>query len=108
MRIRDLLLNSDQASLYGKLENPERLVLLGSPARFNLSRNQGDQTDTIKAEAREIIYERESQSIFLNGDARLAQGDNVLHSNNIEYNVKTDRFRTEGQTDVQINVNKEH
>jgi lipopolysaccharide export system protein LptA len=42
--------------------------------------------------------------MLLNGAARLAQGDNVLVSDRIEYDISTDRFRTQGQTGVQIDV----
>jgi lipopolysaccharide transport protein LptA len=108
MRIRDLILMANQASLFGRLENPDRFVLQGSPANFTLTREQSDRTELIEAEAQEIIYERDTDLVFLNGDARLSLGEHVLQSAVIEYNIETDRFRTRAQTGVEINVESEN
>jgi lipopolysaccharide transport protein LptA len=104
MRVGDMVLSADRATLYGTLNDPDRLVLEGSPARLSVSQTKSDGVDTIQAEAQEMLYERESNLMLLNGSARLAQGDNVLVSDHIEYDISTDRFRTQGQTGVQIDV----
>jgi len=104
MRVRDLQLTADGATLYGPLDNPDRMELNGSPARLSLSHDLNDRPETIQAEAQEIIYEREAGSLSLIGSARLAQGDNVLRSDSIEYDVKSDRFHTKGRAGVQITV----
>ncbi len=104
MRVGDLVLNADRATLYGKLNDPDRLVLQGSPARLSASQTKDDGVQTVQAEAQEMFYERESDLMLLNGAARLTQGDNVLVSDRIEYDIRTDRFRTQGQTGVQIDV----
>lgn len=104
MRVRDLQLTATRATLYGPLNNPDRLDLKGSPARLSLSHTEGGRVETIKAEAREIVYDRASASMRLNGAARLAQNDNVLLSDSIEYDIKNDRFHTTGKGGVQIKV----
>jgi lipopolysaccharide transport protein LptA len=104
MRVGDMVLSADRATLYGTLNDPDRLVLEGSPARLSVSQTKSGGVETIQAEAQEMLYERESNLMLLNGAARLAQGDNVLVSNRIEYDISTDRFRTQGQTGVQIDV----
>jgi len=104
MRVRDLQLTADRATLYGPIENPDRLELSGSPARLSLTHMLNDRPETINAEAQNIIYERKAASMSLTGAARLAQGDNMLVSDGIEYDVKTDRFHTTGRSGVQIRV----
>jgi len=104
MYIRDWLVNADRATLLGQLDEPDRLVLYGSPARFKLSHLQGNQPETVQAEAAEIIYERATGLIILHGNASLGQGENVLRSSTIEYDIETDRFRAQGETGVQINT----
>lgn len=104
MRVGDIVLHADRATLYGQLNDPDRLVLEGSPARLSVSQTKNDGVKTIQAQAHEMRYERESNLMLLNGAARLTQGDSVLVSERIEYDISTDRFRTEGQTDVQIDV----
>jgi len=104
MRVRDLQLTADRATLYGPVDNPDRLELSGSPARISLLHYLNDRPETVQAEAQSIIYERKASSMRLIGAARLAQGDNVLLSDNIEYDVKTDRFHTTGRAGVQIRV----
>jgi lipopolysaccharide transport protein LptA len=104
MRVGDMVLSADRATLYGQLNDPDRLVLEGSPARLSVSQTKSDGVETIQAEAQEMLYERESDLMLLIGAARLTQGDNVLISDRIEYDISADRFRTQGQTGVQIDV----
>lgn len=102
MHIRDWLVNADRATLHGKLDQPDRLVLQGSPARFELSHRQGNRMETLQGEAGEIVYERVPGLILLHGNASLGQDGSVLHSNSIEYDIATDRFRARGETGVEI------
>ena len=104
MHIRDWLVNADRATLYGKLDHPDRLILEGTPARFRASRTEGGRTESVQAEAREIVYERETERVILNGAARLVQGENLLQSNTVEYDIRSNRFRARGDTGVQLVV----
>lgn len=104
MQVRGLLVNADRVTLYGKLDNPDRLELQGSPARFHLSHTQGNRMEDVAGEALEIVYQRESELISLNGTARLVQGENVLQSSEVEYDIKSNRFRAKGATGVHINI----
>jgi len=104
MRIRDAQLTANRATLYGKLENPDRLVLQGSPAQISLSHALDNRVEKILAEANQIVYERQAALMRLTGAARLAEGDNVLLSDGIEYDIKKDRFRSTGKNGVQIKV----
>ena len=104
MRVRDMNLTAEHATLYGRIDDPDRVVLNGSPARINLTHVVRNRTETVRAEAQEIVYERESAVVRLTGDASLAEGGNVLYSHSIAYEIKTDRFRSEGKMGVQIRV----
>ena len=102
MHVRDWQVMADQAILYGKLDDPERLVAQGAPVRFEVSLVEGNRSEMVLGEAREVVYERETRSIHLNGGARLVQGENVLQSSIIEYDIKSGRFRAKGEAGVQI------
>ena len=104
MRVRDMQLTAERATLHGNIDDPDRVVLNGSPARIKLSHTVRNRKETVQAEAQEIVYERESAMVRLTGGARLSEGDNVLFSNSIAYEIKTDRFRSEGDLGVQIKV----
>ena len=102
MRVRDWVFNADSATLHGTLDNPRRVELRGSPARLDLS--GPEPGDVIRAQAQEIVYEREQGSVQLLGNAELEQGDNRLHSSRIDYDINSDRVRAAGVTGVQIRI----
>jgi len=104
MRVHDWFVKADRATLEGKMDSPERLVLQGSPVRMELSHTVNGRTEQVSGEAQEIVYDRQDELIYLNGSAQLTQGENVLQSNSIEYDVKANRFRAEGDTGVRIQV----
>jgi lipopolysaccharide transport protein LptA len=108
MHVGDARFTADRATVHGPLENPDRLVLQGSPARLSLFHTQNDRVKAIQAEAEDIAYEREAALVRLTGAARLTEGDSVLLSHDIEYDISTDRFNTQGRTSVQINVHPKH
>ena len=104
IRIRDWRISADRATLFGKLDDPERLELGGSPARFEVSHPRGDRMETVRGQAEEIVYDRDSATILFMGSAQLGQGENVLQSTSVEYNLETNRYRARGETGVQINI----
>jgi len=103
MHVRDWLVRAERATLYGKLNDPDRVVLEGSPARMELSYTLGERTRIVQGQANKIMYDRKAAQIRLSGDARMGQGDKILHSNEIDYDINTDRFHTEGETGIDIN-----
>jgi len=107
MHIREWKFNADSASLFGRIDNPDRLELKGSPARINITHTQGKRTEEVQGEALEIVYDRSSDTITLGGGARLVQGENIMQSNAISYDLGTDRIHATGEGGVQINLNTE-
>jgi lipopolysaccharide transport protein LptA len=104
MRVRDWRLTADRATVHGPLEAPETVELEGSPARLDLVRHVAGRAEPIQAEALRIVYQRDPNRILLDGSARLAERDSVLHSSHIEYEPDTDRLHAEGKTGVRIDV----
>lgn len=107
MRVRDWLVLADRATLYGKLDDPDHLVLEGSPASMQLTYTLGERTKIVQGQAQKITYDRESAQIRLSGDARIGEGDKILHSDEIDYDISTDRFRTQGATGINVRVDGE-
>ena len=104
IRVRDWRISADSATLYGRLDDPDRMEMGGSPARLEVSYTQGGRLETVRGEAEEILYQRESATVLLNGSATLSQGENVLHSKAVEYDLNTNRFRTLGEAGLQIKL----
>ena len=103
MQVRDWMVHADRATLYGKLDDPDHVVLEGSPARMELSYTLGERTQIVQGQASKILYDRQAAQIRLSGDARMGQGDKILRSNEINYDINTNRFHTEGETGININ-----
>ena len=100
----DWSLQADQATVYGKLDQPDTVVLTGSPARINLLVDRGGVQSTVEGEAPNIEYMRSAGSIRMTGGATLSRADNVMTSGEIEYDIDTDRFKTGGSQGVKIRV----
>jgi lipopolysaccharide transport protein LptA len=108
MQVRDWLVLADRAILHGKLDDPDHFVLEGSPARLELSYTLGERTQVVRGEASKIVYDRNAAQISLSGDAHMGQGDTMLLSNEIDYDITTGRFRTQGETGMNIRVDGEN
>jgi len=97
-------LTAESAALQGKLDAPDQVVLLGSPAQISLLHDVNGRSETIAAQARQIAYSRGNNALVLSGEARLSQGDNSLSSEIIEYDITTDRFRSHGENGSQMEL----
>src|SRR3546814_17169841 len=65
-------MQADDATVYGPLENPTRVLITGQPARIWV-KNKGIERD-VMAEANEIEYARNLDVVRLRGNARTAEG----------------------------------
>jgi len=108
MQVRDWLVLADRATLHGRLDDPDLLVLEGSPARMELSYTLGERKEIVQGEASKIVYDRKAAQIRLSGDARIGQDDKMLHSSEIDYDINTDRFRTQSATGINVRVDSEN
>ena len=104
MRSSDWLLTSEQATVYGKPNRPDRIYLEGSPARFHVSPADKSERDSIEAAASVVEYVRDTNRLLLSGGATLVLGEEVIRSTHIEYNIDTNRYSAGGENGVSIEV----
>ncbi len=104
MRSDEWLLTSSKATVYGSPGKPDRIVLEGTPARFNFLPHDGPGEGPIEASALEVEYLREPNILKLVGDASLVLGNETIRSATIEYDIATNRYRAGGDSGVLIRV----
>jgi lipopolysaccharide transport protein LptA len=102
LRANDWYLSSDQATLYGKLDDPETVVVTGSPAQILIDTVSGGQVSTINGEAERIVYQRSTNSIRLEGNASLSRDEHTMSGGEIEYDIDRDHLRAGGDGGVHI------
>jgi lipopolysaccharide transport protein LptA len=104
LRATDWYLLSDHATLYGKLDDPETVVVSGSPAQILVNTVSHGQTSTINGEARKIVYQRSTNSILMEGDASLSRDEHTMSGGEIEYDIEKDHLRAGGEGGIHIEV----
>lgn len=104
---QDWSLSSDQATLYGKLDDPETAVLTGSPAIILVSTQSRGRVRTVFGEADRIVYHRETNSLRMEGAASLTRDDNTMSGGEIEYDIEQDRIHAGGKEGVYIKAKPE-
>ena len=104
MRSEDWNLTSDQATVYGSPDRPERVILEGSPARFLINRTDSAELGQIEAAAQVVEYSRAANLLLLSSGATLVVGDEVIRSRYIEYDIGTNRYKAGGADGVLIEV----
>ena len=104
IRANDFYLLSEQASLYGKLDDPETIMVSGSPAIIRVSTGVQDEASTINGQALKIAYQRNTKSIRMEGDASLSRGGHTMRGGEIEYDIEKDLLRAGGDGGVHITV----
>jgi lipopolysaccharide transport protein LptA len=104
MQSTDWQLTSEEATVYGSPDKPDRVYLEGSPASFLINRNDRKNQGQIKATAQVVEYLGNDNLLKLSGGATLVLDDEVIRSNQIEYDINTNRYRASGTDGVQIEV----
>ncbi len=104
LRATDWSLSSDQATLYGKLDDPETVIISGSPAMILVQTVADGQIYTINGAADAIVYQRSSNSIRLQGNAYISRNEHSLSGGQIEYDIDRDHLSAGGAGGVQIEV----
>lgn len=97
----DWPMQADEATVYGPLENPTRVLVIGNPARIWV-KNNGIERD-VMAEANEIDYTRSLEVLRLRGNARLVQGGKrSLAGEYFEYDLKSEKVSQGGPVRISI------
>lgn len=95
-------LTSARATVYGRPDRPDKVHLEGAPAHFRI--NRSGEAESIDAVAPVVDYLRSANMLRMSGGAVLKLGDEVIHSDIIEYDIDTDRYRASGGKGVRIEV----
>ena len=109
----DWSLLGDTAVVYGKLDNPDRVVVEGKPARISFLRHEeesGGTTDSgerIDGAASFVEYFRATDTLLMRGEASLTREDSTIVSEVIEYDVDADRYSATGKGGIEIQFNPE-
>ena len=107
----DWSLLGDTAVVYGKLDNPDRVVVEGKPAKISFLRDPDDDADTdepaerIDGAALFVEYFRSTDKLLMRGAASLTRNDGSLVSEVIEYNVDADRYSASGEGGINVQFN---
>ena len=110
LRAPDWSLFGDNAVVYGKLDNPDRVVVEGAPARIAFLRDTQDSDGTesverIDGSALFVEYFRATDKLVMRGSAELIREDSTLVSDVIEYDVEADRYSASGEGGINIQFN---
>jgi len=97
----DWPMQADEATVYGPIENPQRVLVIGKPARIWV-RRKGVERD-VEAQADEIEYTRGLDVMRLSGNARIVEsGRHVLEGDHFEYDLNTNRVKQGGPVRISI------
>ena len=104
LRAKDWYLSSDHATLYGKLDDPETVVISGSPAQILINTISNGETSTINGQAEHIIYQRRSNSIRMEGSAFISRDEHSISGGEIEYDIENYHLSAGGDGGIYIEV----
>lgn len=86
-----LKVNADKVTVYTADGGVQRIVGVGSPARFR-QRPEGKDED-VKGEGRTLEYLAASRELVITTNAMVEQGGDVLKGDQIRYQLNTDRVQ---------------
>ena len=89
----NVTIKADELFVITKDGNSEKLIATGKPAVFS---QQEEGKDELSAQSMEIIYLVETQVLQLSGNAKFQQGGSVVESAKIEFDLKAQRVKAEG------------
>lgn len=96
----DWFIRADRATLFGAVDDPERIQVTGTPARVWMIDETG--VKEVDATALEIEYFRQNDRLRLTGDAVLEEQRNTLRSSSIDYDLGERRLVATGKGGVEI------
>ena len=91
-------LRSDEADLFGPLDDPTRIVARGGPAYLTIL----DEERTIEGEGLVIEYQRDEDVLILRQEAKLAGEDISMSSSEIVFDLAEERLRSSGDDGVEM------
>jgi len=103
LRTPEWSVKAAEASVYGSINNPDRIVLSGAPARIWI--NQPEQDKVVHGAGAQVEYRLDSKTVTMTGDAELHDGDDTVNSESIVYDIKADAYSAGGTGRVRISIN---
>jgi lipopolysaccharide transport protein LptA len=109
----DWSMSGDTAVVYGKLDDPDRVIVEGKPATVSFLRESEDDAgdadadERVDGEASVVEYFRSTDKLIMKGSSRLVREDSNLTSEIIEYDVDTDRYSAGGEGGINIEYTPE-
>jgi lipopolysaccharide transport protein LptA len=91
---------ADAATLEGSIDNPNKVIVEGSPARIRIILKNRD--DDLEGKSTRIEYDRARDTLSLAGGAQLDESGQSVTSGTIEYKLGSRVFRTAGGERVRI------
>lgn len=87
----DITITADELFV-SKQVSGDKLIAKGSPAVFSQKESDNEE---LSAQALEITYLVETQTLLLSGTAKFQQGGSVVESAKIEFDLKAQRVKAE-------------
>jgi lipopolysaccharide transport protein LptA len=97
-------LKADFATVYGELNDPQRVVAEGSPVKFVYHYTETGNPSFVEGEGQRIEYEKKRNLLNLSGAAKLSTDRRVMHSSEIKYNLDQQKLEAGGPEGVQITI----
>lgn len=82
-----LILKGSEIIIHQAKNNVSKIIVIGKPATFQ--QQQDNKKELVNAKAGKMKYITKDERVYLSGNAAVAQGDNLLKGNEIEYNTRT-------------------
>ena len=98
---------AEEATVYGQLDDPKRVVAEGSPVRFIYQKSAAEPGTATYGEGEHLQYDREKELLSLSGNAKLTNGENVMQSSQIRYDLEQQRLEAGGPEGVRITLDPE-
>jgi len=114
LRAPDWYVSADSATVYGKLDDPDKLVIEGKPAKIILLRdtdqsaNSSDSKPDIEGVASIIEYLRTINKLKMRGAAVFTREDNTISSEIIEYDIDKDSYSASGKGGINIKFSSDN
>ena len=90
LRAPEWRIDANRGEIFGKLEDPDRIVVDGDPARISVSRS--DDGEIFDGRGQHIEFEPNGRTVKLEGEAVVVKGRQSIRSPSIEYALDEDKF----------------
>jgi len=97
-------LMADRVTVYGKLEDAERIVADGSPVHFAYSNSAANGDGHMEGEGLHLEYVSDSALLSLSGNAVLTGDRKIMRSSEIRYDLERQNFEASGPEGVHITI----